>query len=63
MKCMMCGGADLVFGRKKVLFSLGGRKAEAEAEGLHCPECREVVMNREQAQEYQSKIRDLKGSV
>ncbi len=63
MKCSVCGAADLVFGVKEVSFVFRGRKAKIEAEGLYCPACGEVIMNRDQANRYQAKIKAFKASV
>ncbi|MDR3432478.1 MAG: type II toxin-antitoxin system MqsA family antitoxin [Rouxiella aceris] len=63
MKCSVCGGAELESGIKYVPYAFRGHKTAIEAEGEHCPQCGEVVMDRQQSMAYLAKIKVFKAKV
>lgn len=63
MKCSLCGSIDLKYGIKNVPFTFRGHKTEIQVEGEHCSACGEVIMNKEQANAYQRKIKEFKALV
>ncbi|MCC3742553.1 type II toxin-antitoxin system MqsA family antitoxin [Rouxiella badensis] len=63
MKCSVCGGAELVSGTQKIPYAFRGHKTHIEAEGDHCPACGEVIMDREQSNAYQAKVKAFKAQI
>ncbi|EIC83139.1 type II TA system antitoxin MqsA family protein [Serratia sp. M24T3] len=63
MKCSVCGGAELVSGTQKIPYVFRGHKTHIEAEGDHCAACGEVIMDREQSNAYQARIKAFKAKI
>lgn len=64
MKCPVCGGAELVPGAHAVPYSFRGHKTVLEqVEGLHCPLCHEVVMDKGQSAAYLAKVAAFKKTI
>ncbi|MEL7631735.1 type II TA system antitoxin MqsA family protein [Pectobacterium aroidearum] len=64
MKCPQCGGAELVKGLKNVPYTWQGNDTVLkDIMGLHCPDCGEVVLNKEESAALRVKIVEFKNSL
>lgn len=47
----------------KIHYAFRGHKTHIEAEGDHCPACGEVIMDREQSNAYQARVKAFKAQI